>query len=724
MPIFSATPKNISLGTRDASTRVPPPVQPNEAQFKPKFYIYAQKGRLTPEEVDGGTLLAMYGEETIKKTSKYFNHATLFLREMLGAPATCVVQRVFDNDIKVKSNVTVWYDVVLEDLPVYERRSDGSYVLDGNGNPVDSGDTKEGYKFKIYHSYMDNAAVELALAGGANEDEVYRQAIQQGFMTGKGGIASTMYPIATFVADSYGEAYNFEGISISPLTGDDADDKVMKKADIFPYIFSRYSSLSGVKKNVDTKLGDPFVKFVLGEGVLDPTTQQPLQLEEMMPKLWQNVDDPENPVRFSDIAEPHIYYNHVKTINELVFAKEAPEVTTTVQTWEDGLDAATADWFDYDATDLGADPDQEMLTNLLTGVSSKDVNYFTLQKAPSTVALTGTTSEVSISSHNTIYLNGGTDGAEHTLTKFEQLVTAQWDNYLNIDAKEISLALNPESTFIDSGFTVDTKLKMANVLANRRDLSVLLSTHEWNTENRTKTIGEHLAIATLLKNKLKLFPESTYFGTSVARGIVVMGSGFKSDGSYRFRVPQLLDFVTKAARQMGAGNGQWKPGFNFSRSPLNVVDVVNDLEPTFIPESAKSILWKAGLIWSQNKDKRTWFYPSMQTVYENDTSVLNSFTSIIAITTIVKLHEDCWEEFSGATDLSNAELVEKVENYMNYRLKNKFDGIVEVEPRCVITEADEIRGYSWKLITYLYANNMKTVSESHIVAMRASDRNN
>ncbi len=719
MPIYSATPKNISLGTKDESIRIPPPPQPNEAQLKPKFYIYAQKGPLTPEELDGPTALEMYGQDSFDKTSKYFNHATLFLKELLGAPATCVIERVFDPAQKVKANVTLWVDIALDDIPTYERNHDGSYVLDGSGQPVPTGDTVEGYKYRVYKSHVDNATVDPLLEGR----DIYKEAAKQGFMTDKNSAPSMMYPIKTIIASSFGEAYNNEGFSIDPMTGYDAYDKLMKETKSFPYEFSRFSILSGVKTLVTDIFGDGKIKFTFKEDVLDPTTKLPLQIEEMIPEWYENIDNMENPVRYSDFDDPIMYYENIRTITTLIFEKEAPFVTVVPQTWNDTLDAATSEWFDFEANDTTALPEQELLMNLLTGVSSKEVNYFSYAKDTGSVVLTGNVNEVNISSSTTIYLNGGDDGQTQNLTNFETLVCAKYDEYLNIDAKVISIPLNPESIFIDSGFTVDTKIKMANVMAHRRDISVAYTTHEWNVDNKTFTIGEHRAIATLLKNKLKLMPESTYFGTSVARGIIVMGSGIKTDGSYRYRVPQLLDFIVKGARQMGAGNGQWKSGFNFSRSPLNVVDTIKYLEPTFIPETTKSILWKAGLIWTQNKDKRTWFYPSMQTVYDNDTSVLNSFTSIVAVTTIVKIHEDCWEEFSGATDLSNAELIEKVEEYMNKRLKDKWDGIVEAEPHCVITEDDKLRGYSWKLITYLYANNMKTVSESHIVAMRASDRN-
>ncbi len=720
MPIFSGTPKNHALGTKDASTRVPPPPQLNEAQFKPKFYFYAQKGPLGPEEVDGGTALAMYGQETFEKSSKYFNHATLFMKEMLGAPAVCVTERLFDPNQVIKSNATVWIDIVEEDIPDYERNSDGTYRLNGSGQPVPNGSVIDGYKFKIYHSHIDNNSYDTSLEGR----DIYAASSMEGFMTGRGGVPSTMYPIATFIASSYGEAYNFEGFSFAPMVGDDADEKLMKETKSFPYTFSAYSILSGVKKNIPTKFGDTYVKLAFKEGIVDPVTQVPLQLEEMLPNYWENLDDPENPVKYSDIEEPIIYYGNIEILTELIFAKEAQFTTTTPQTWADGLDAATSEWFDFEANDVGALSGQDRLMNFLTGVSSSKVNYFSFVKAPGVVSVGGNSGEINISSATTIYLNGGDDGEEHTNENFEALVCAKYDDYLNRDAKVISLPLNPESMFIDSGFTVDTKLKLCNVMAHRRDLSVALSTFEWNIDNKTQNIVDHVAISTLLKNKLKLMPESTYFGTSVARGIVVMGSGIKNDGSYRYRVPQLLDFIIKAGQYMGAGNGKWKSGYGFSRSPLNVVTTLKDLEPRFIPESVKSTLWKAGLIWTQNKDKRTWFYPSQQTVYENDTSVLNAFTSIIAITTIVKMHEDCWEEFSGATDLSNAELVERVEGYMNKRLKDKFDNVVEVEPHCIITEADKLRGYSWKLVTYLFANNMKTVSESHIVAMRASDRTN
>ncbi len=694
MAIYSATPRNQSLGTKDASTRVPPPPRPNRAQFKPKFYVWAEKGPLTPEEVNGGTALAMYGQDTFDQRSPYFNHATLFANSIFKAPANCIIERVFDPLQKVKANSTVWIDIGLEDIPEYERLSSGKYKLDGSGQPIQKATTIEGYKFKIYTSNVDNDTYDITKEGM----DIYTAEPREGFMTDKNGDPSFMYPIATFVASNFGEAYNNEGISITPLIGDDADDALMAEEKVFGYSFSMHSIISGVKDNIENIFGDTNVKFAFKEEILDPTTRQPLQLEEVLPKLWQNLDNPENPVKYCDIGEPFIYYDNIETVTSLMFTREVPFVNTNVVTWDDGLDASTSEWFDFESDVNGALPDQNLLINLLTGGSSKKVNYFAIVKAPDVVNLTNM-SETNISKATTIYLAGGSNGREMTNELFEELVVLKYDEYLDRDAMVISLPLNPESVFIDSGFTVDTKLRMANVQAHRRDIATIFSTYEWNKENKVRTTGEQRAIANLIKNKVRMFPESEYFGTEFARGIIIMGSGVLSDDSYRFRVPHSLDFVIKAAKYMGAGNGKWKEGFNFSRSPLNVIDTIKDVEPKFIPESTKSILWKAGLIWSQNKDKHTWFYPSSQTIYGNDTSVLNSFTSIVGICTIVKAHEDCWEEMSGATDLSNAEFIEQVEAYMLEELRDRFDGVIETDAKCVITKADDLRGYSWKLIT-------------------------
>ena len=102
------------------------------------------------------------------------------------------------------------------------------------------------------------------------------------------------------------------------------------------------------------------------------------------------------------------------------------------------------------------------------------------------------------------------------------------------------------------------------------------------------SVANESAIATLLKNKLKLMPDSDYFGTPVMRGIVSMGSGMLSDDSHPYRVPQLLEIAVKAAKYMGAGNGAWKTGYAFDRFPGSNVTVLKDLEPSFIPDGAKS----------------------------------------------------------------------------------------------------------------------------------------
>ena len=724
MAIYSFTPKNHTLGTLDNSIRTSPPPLLNTAQFKPKFYIYAEKGPLEPQEVDGGTLLHMYGEQTIDQTSKYFNHATLMLKDILGSSTNCIVERVFDPAQVVKANATIWLDIALDDLPVYERNFDGTYILNGDGDPIQKIDgdgnlmTEEGYKYRVYSSYVDNNSYDTTI----DLRDIYTPAIQEGFMNDKNGDLSLMYPIITNVASSHGETYNNEGFSIYPMSGEDADENLMSDSKIFPYYFSRHSTASGIKQSVPTKYGDEGLKFVFGEAVEDSLTNRPLQLETMVPHYYENPDDPEMHLQFSDFDTPHVYYSNIKAISEQIFAREAVKITTVEQEWDDGMYSSSAEWFDFEANDTTALSGQSMLMNLLSGVSSKGVNYFTFAKATDSITLLGGIAEVNISSSTTIFLNGGADGQEHTLDNFEFLVTAKLHEFLDRNSHVIPSSINPESIFVDSGFSVDTKIKLCNVIAVRRDVSVALSTHVWNENNSTVDIVDHIAIASSLKNKLKLMPESTYFGTTVARAIIVMGSGIKTDGTYRYRVPQLLDFMVKAGLQMGAGNGKFKSGFNFGRSPKNVVTSLRDLEPRFIPESVKSTLWKSGLIWTQNKDKRTWFYPSQQTVYENDTSILNAFTSIVAITTIVKIHEDCWEEFSGSNDLTNAGIVEGVEAYMNTRLAGIFDGIVETDPKCIVTEDHQERGYNWKLVTFLYGNNMKTVSESHIVAMRAEDR--
>jgi len=718
--IVTATPGNYAFGTKDESWKNEPPMQPARPQFLPLMFFMGEKGTLEKTTANFPKMMQTFGAKTFDKDSKFYKHPQVFMEGIFSKAGLVEAERIIDPSIVVKSNITIWLDIALDDLPEYKRTHEGKYIYDANGEPETTDDTIEGYKYKIYYSFVSNDNYDTTKSGR----DIYEMEVQEGYMTDKNGDSSTMYPLFTFIAASHGEVLNKEGFTIEAMSGDEADENMLNELKVFPYVFRRFSTYSGVRQPVDNIYGSNKVKFTLKDKVRDPLTKLPLQLDRYLPKYWENLDDYTAPAKYSDFDEPIVYYNNINIVSNILFEKEAPYVTTEVKTWDDGLDAATVEWFNFEADENRALTGQDLLFNILTGLSTNKVNYFTFVHNSAVVATQENITDTSISGAVTIYLKGGLDG-DTSDEMFETVVKSKLDRYLNRDSMFNEMSLNPESSIIDTGYSMDVKLKMANILTYRRDIVPLISTYIHNEKNKTMSLDEEIALLNLIRNRFKLFPESEYFGTEQAKTIVPMASGFVIDSEYRYRVSYLYDLVLKMTEMMGASNGKWKNSKIFSGFNHNEVEYLKDIkigDQPNVPYGIRSTLWKSGATWVQTKDKKTYFTPAVQTLYGDATSVLNNPVVAFAIATIEKIHEDCWEEHSGTTNMSNSKFKESVESYMNKRLDAIFDGVVSVKPTCIITDLDKKLGYSYNLVTEIYAYNMKTAQYSHIIAKRADEK--
>jgi hypothetical protein len=146
-----------------------------------------------------------------------------------------------------------------------------------------------------------------------------------------------------------------------------------------------------------------------------------------------------------------------------------------------------------------------------------------------------------------------------------------------------------------------------------------------------------------------------------------------------------------------------------------------DINVTFTPATVRNKDWDAGLNWVQSFGRRSYFFPALKTVYDNDTSVLNSFFTAMAIVELQKVGERAWRQFTGSANLTNAQLIERVKRFIVENTIGRFDERFVIEPDVYFTEADIARGYSWTTKIKIYAPSMKTVSVLSIEARRISD---
>lgn len=537
-------------------------------------------------------------------------------------------------------------------------------------------------------------------------------------------VRSTLYPLLARVAKNQGKYYDNLGVAIAPITGTDLDSSTVShnKAMVYKLAFFTRDSSTSSPKTFRTLNGEPYAQFVPKEKATNPSTEALMDFETIITNSWWNETDELKALRYEDYETIHFYSDSFEKVCKMFLASEKAYISEEDKKWYDGNYASTSAWYDFTTADATAIDEEYLIVNPISCKTSQDVPYFTVIKGNDyNPSLKDNQKEVLMSLDSPVFLQGGNDGTISN-EEFEKLVVADMANYVDEDSEYQDLAINVESTFYDTGFTLATKKELVNFITLRKDTDIVLSTFvdgESTADELSLTTSR--ARAEALKTRYQMAPESEYFGTTVARGVVVMGSGKLRDGSTKNRVPMTYEIGLKAASMMGSSTGNWNSKNIFDNYPGNALEYLIDPQPSFIPASIKPTIWNEGVVWVQPYDRSSYHIPALQTIYEDDTSVLNNFFVMKALGQLTKLSDRVWRKFTGTSSLSNAEFIETVTEYCNKLLKGKFDNVVTVIPEVIIDDDDETRGYSWHIVWKLYGDNMKTVLVAHTEVYRSSD---
>ena len=697
--IVNAAPMIIQRGTQDLSTRQVTREPEAIPTHLPKAYIYAQKGLTVPQLVVGGSLVSMYGADTFDERLKYCNHATVMVNTINAEGNAQMIERIVPVDANPAANILLSLDIVADAIPDYERNTDGSIATDVNGDPIPLLDvnsdpvTVPGYRMKWVISNYSNQA-------GA--DNFGLVTITAGDQT-VGATQSQRYPIAQFRASSQGEWGNNVGLRMwapTKQTGFGISERLITEEKAYPFrvaIINRASEYS-TPKVIENLYGEQTVEVTFKPDSIDPATDKEMFIGEHFLKYYQSLTDVNYPALVGDIGQVHIYKNNVKTVLDMLYAAE----------WNYIDGSANAGAINEDFT--GA-PDEEYLYNFVSGVATSGYPYHTLAWAEGNGAIV-------MGMNTNMYLAGGSDGTMND-TAFAAAVSDRVTEYNNVNSELLDIAQHVESVIYDSGFPLETKYDLLNFIAIRKDTFVNLGTH--TIGEAVMAASEENATAIALRTRAQLFPESDYFGTPVCRAMIMGRSGVLRSRQYKKRVPATFEIAAKSARYMGAGNGRWKNGFNFDGAPGSIVENMADINVVYTPAAARNRDWDAGLNWIIRYDRSSLCIPSLQTVYTNDTSVLNSYLTALAICEINKVTDRAWRHFSGVSYLTNAQLAERVDAFIMDRLLGRFDGRFVFESATTFTQADIERGYSWTTAVKIWAANMKTVMTTYVQAYRLDD---
>lgn len=691
--IKNAAPMVYDQGVEDLSPEVVPVSTLEIPQHFPKFYIFAEKGELGPRILDLGSesLTSVYGDETINPDSKYYTHQTPFLEVCARNANNCVVHRLSAPDAKDAANVAIYLDVLPKQVPIYEKNINGSIKLDSGGLPIVAKDgqnadiTVPGFQVCWVVDFTQSALGEYQ-AGMLNP----RPGIQS-----DGATQSQQYPIREISAAAAGEFGNKLAIRMFAALESDNNPfptSFLSDAKVYPYYFQLLKlvdAATGKTEPVINGFGSQFSRFTSKKNAQDPTTGLPIDFEKV-------------------VTEQYI---EAGTLSGSGIGSVVDYTDIITQLLQDFYDAEAATVDAYRDSAINSTENNIHALNMLSFTSSNGSPY-------NAIKVVDVAGSVRMTRNTNLFLKGGDDGTI-TETLLDELVALDMNKYNDPTSEYNDIVAHPESIVYDSGFAMNTKKALAKFISRRKDTFVVASTYAHN--NSAYLLADQYSAGVALKSVFELYPESETFGTSVMRASLMTGSGRMVSGSYKKRLPLSYELCYMASRFMGAKNGAWKNGFAFDRAPKNVFTQLKDIDITWVPSQTRQAMWSVGLNFALNFKVKSQYFPALQTVYENDTSVLNSFFTAVAISYLNKVGHAAWRQYTGSVSLTAAQLQEEVETFVAAAVKDKFDGFYVIVPSCKVTEYDAKRGYSFTLTTKIYANGMQTVMTNSVQAYRMAD---
>lgn len=678
--IKNAAPRSILEGIRDASIGVVLPEAESVPMHLPHVFLFTERGPREPQLVSGAYLTRLYGARSFDPREKFANHQTILANVINGRGNAMMVQRLVPADAKV-AGLRISLDLLADNVPQYQRDVSGAYILDANGAPTTTGASAPGHIGKLVVSAIP------ANGFGQGTEGV-------GSQLSSGAVQSRLIPIMDLSVSHEGAYGNLLGLRLSaptvnssiPVDGDLVNEI---KSALYRIQFVERPDANSLPNVVLNNYGEQYVEFSFKEGAINTKTDSMLFVDDVVIDSYQELSAVETPPVFGPFGKMHVYHDKLQEVLEDIYAQESTY----------GRLPAT-----------GA----EHMINIFTGVDYNGIPFSSyIVKGP----LNG---GVLFNENTTHYAQGGVDG-DLSLTNFDTMVGNVCANYGTGEFPFLDSAKYPQSAIWDSGFTIATKKKLLTPIGLRKDIYVILSTQDVSAPQNTAAQESSTAVA--LRAAARLFPESEVHGTSVCRALVIGHSGKLLNSQYKGLLPLTIEFADKVARWMGAGSGVMKDGIGFDIPPYNQISMfkADTVNCTYKPSEVRNRDWDAGLVWVQNYDRRSLFFPGIQTVYDEDTSIMNSAVNMMIAVELEKVADRTWRDLTGISSLTVEQFIERSNTLIEEKTKDRFDGRVIVRAETYMTEADNRRGYSWACQIHMYGNNMRTVGTFTIVPHRAEE---
>lgn len=675
----SSLPRTEVLGFKDISGRGQPLEISTLPIFLPFFPLMTTWG---PEDnahlVSGTGFSTIYGADSFSADNAAFTHQSVLAQKTFGVGGMGLVRRMLAPGAAI-ANTRVWLDIVADDIVQYARNPDGSFKRT-NGALVATGEKFAGYKARL---------VTTQVTVG-DEDGIGKGASETGGLVSSTGVESTMYPLFDLQARFFGAKGSNTGFRLvapTAVSSIPANTDLIEEKGAFLYrlyCLTRADATTGGSV-LATDDGEQYVEFALKKGTKDAKSGIDYFVDKRVLPAYEN-RDPSSFTGYGPLKAFHVYQANVKTLVEMIYAKEQP----------------------YGLVTASVTPEQTI--NLLGAASPEGYPYYSFE-------IVGPSGGGELfgeqASH---WLKGGSDG-EIDKDTYDKLVADELNVFGDGLVPYADKASYPMSAFIDTGFSLTTKKLMSNIMRVRPDAWVGASTQDSGEDLNTP--AEDSSIGAILRNTLQLVPESEYYGTGACRAVVMKHAGTYLESDYDGILPFTIDWAIKLAQYMGGADGKMRNGYAPDEGDYRVVSSFIDHNAVFRSEKPRNKDWQNGITSAEPYDHRgSVFFPAVQTIYWDNTSVLNSFFPMAICCHLNRLGELAWRVYTGGSRKTAGQHVADIDRFLEGQIKDTYDSRGDITPRSYYTAADTQRGYSWHTdITGLYDAN-KTVETLTIIAGR------
>lgn len=702
--ISNASPKVIFSGVQDLSSANVLPEREARAQHTAIFYAFTESGKELPEFVDTATAKKLYGDMTFDSRGPFYNHQLATAEMVMATGNKTFLKRVIPADAK-RASVRIGIEIAPNDIKQYVRDDAGRIarhlgvkiplLKDGVTATVDVDGhiTNDDTDIEFVVGYLARW-VQLTDADiPADKDAGFAY---EGTLVGSVNsvaTASVIYPITQHICD-FGKFGNDRGIRFgSAATGNvaDADEALMVGQEGLMYNYQPVArNKAGTVDVIRNNFGERETKFAFKDGFYNPTTDVDYGIVDMV-KMFETISPGITPT-YGPFDSVTVFEGNLKTVLDMLTAAETTAIAALpIDPMADPIPAIT----------------DSNLFGFMDNLSARGAEHYAMEFDATSKKMALTT---------TFFAEGGEDGDISLASLEERIEWEMANNWENPAYPLVSRARFPLTRIYDTGFKMSTKVALMKAMAYSPAISFVGGVQDLALP-RFSAIEERAA-GILLNAAATAYQESEEFGTPTMRAVLFRQTYRYENAKFKGFLTGVTDFAIKCAKFGGSGDGKLRAAENYSLPGNNLLEGVLDLNDAWLPDVLVNANWENSINGAVDRNRSTFYYPTLQTVFNNDTSTLNNPIVMGIYGDLVHVCDYIHTKVTGRSDLDDAQILALYKSEFEAATKGSYAGMVNLEVVPFYTPNDKLRNYSTSINITLYANGTKTVSVFNFINKR------